>query len=61
MTPEEAMERRDALADRAIREMVQLERSAARDLIHDLLLAESDLTFALMQRRSARQAVEAGS
>jgi hypothetical protein len=50
MTPEEAMDRRDALIDR----LLEMTGPAARDVIHDLLLAESDLTHALMERGRAR-------
>jgi hypothetical protein len=57
MTPEEAMDRRDALAERAVAEMVQLPRSEARDLISDLLLAEVELTHAVHRRIQARAAL----
>lgn len=57
MTPEEAMERRDAL----IEAILELAGPSARDLIHDLLIAESELTWLLMQRRNAREAARSGS
>jgi hypothetical protein len=57
MTPEEAMERRDALAERAVAEMVQLTHVEARDLISDLLAAQSDVDALIGQRIRAKEAL----
>jgi hypothetical protein len=57
MTPEEAMERLDALADRAVAEMVQLTHVEARDLISDLLAAQSDVDALIGQRIRAKEAL----
>jgi hypothetical protein len=57
MTPEEAMERRDALAERAGAEMVQLPAAFARDLISDLLAAQSDVDALIGQRIRAKEAL----
>jgi hypothetical protein len=57
MTPEEAMDRRDALAERAVAEMVQLPAAFARDLISDLLAAQSDVDALIGQRIRAKEAL----
>jgi hypothetical protein len=51
------MERLDALADRAVAEMVQLTHVEARDLISDLLAAQSDVDALIWQRIKAREAL----
>jgi hypothetical protein len=57
LTVEDAVDRRDALAERAVAEMVHLSDAFARDLISDLLAAELDLDRAIREHIRAMEAL----
>jgi hypothetical protein len=53
MTPEEAMDRRDALIER----LLEMTGPEGKDAIFDLILAEHELDHALRERIRARAAL----